>query len=30
VWVALGHRENRRGAERGAVEGGEALPIYRG
>jgi hypothetical protein len=30
VRLALGHREKRRRAGRGAVEDGEALPLYRG
>jgi hypothetical protein len=30
VRVVLGHREKRRGARRGAVENGGALPLYRG
>jgi hypothetical protein len=29
VQAALGHGQKRRGAGRGAVEGGEALPLYR-
>jgi hypothetical protein len=29
VRMALGRREKRRGAGRGAVEGGGALPLYR-
>jgi hypothetical protein len=30
VRTALGHGEKRRGVRRGAVEGGEALPLYWG
>jgi hypothetical protein len=31
-YLGMGYdsREKRRGAERGALEGGEALPLYRG
>jgi hypothetical protein len=30
VWVVLGLRKKRRRERRGAVEGGFALPLYRG
>jgi hypothetical protein len=30
VWAALEHGEKRRGMERGAVENGRALPLYKG